>query len=138
MSIAQLKSYHYRQVNVDDVNEIPNKEIIMMIAYCGLDCSTCIGYLATQSGDENEMKKVAEIWSAQHNATVLPEHVICDGCKAGKRKSFHCSNSCTINKCCMKKGHESCIECSDFACDSENFILDNVPEAKGNLESLRK
>lgn len=107
-----------------------------MIAYCGLDCSKCIGYLATQSGDERELAKVAEIWSKQFSADVKPEHVICDGCKAGKRKSYHCANLCKINRCCVEKGYDSCIECADFACSEVEFILNCVPEAKENLEKL--
>jgi len=109
-----------------------------MIAYCGLDCSKCIGYLATLSGDGDELKKVAEIWSKQFKADVKPEHVICDGCRAGKRKSYHCSNLCNTNKCCTEKGYDYCIECSDFACKDMEFILNNAPEAKENLEKVKR
>jgi len=34
-----------------------------MIAYCGLDCSKCEGYLATQANDPGQIAKVAKIWS---------------------------------------------------------------------------
>ncbi len=105
-----------------------------MIAYCGLNCDTCIAYKATQSGDDNELKKVAEIWSKEYNADVKSEHVICDGCKANKRQCFHCANSCNIRKCCPEKGHDFCIECDEFPCDDARFVVDNVPEAMANLK----
>lgn len=108
-----------------------------MIAYCGIDCSKCDGYLATQSGDEKKIQAVADLWSSRHNADVKPEHVICDGCKAGGRKSFHCENSCTIRQCCLKKKIMGCMECEDFPCEDETFILDNVPDARENLEKIK-
>ena len=109
-----------------------------MIAYCGLDCSKCIGYLATRSGDPERLAAVAKEWSKQFHADVRPEHVICDGCKAEKRKSYHCANLCNIRKCCTGKGYDSCIECGDYACSDVSFVLDSVPEARGNLENLQK
>jgi len=109
-----------------------------MIAYCGIDCSTCEGYRATQSNDARQLAAVAERWSAQYHADIKPEHVICDGCKAEKRKSFHCANSCKINTCCIEKRLDCCIECADFSCSEVEFVLSNAPEAKVNLEKLKK
>ncbi len=109
-----------------------------MIAYCGLDCSKCIGYLATQSGDKDQITEVAKKWSKQFKADVKPEHVICDGCKSEKRKSFHCTNLCNIRKCCIERKYDSCIECNEFACSHLAFILNNAPEAKENLTNLKR
>jgi hypothetical protein len=108
-----------------------------MIAYCGLDCSKCEGYLATQANDARQIAEVARKWSAQFHADVKPEHVICDGCKADGRKSFHCANLCKIRKCCVNKKYGTCIECSDFACGDVTFVLDNAPDARKNLAKLR-
>lgn len=108
-----------------------------MIAYCGLDCSKCIGYVATQSGDNKQLAEVAKQWSKQFKADVKPEHVICDGCRTEKRKSYHCANLCNIRKCCINKNYDSCIECADFACSDVKFILNSVPEAKENLEKIK-
>lgn len=106
-----------------------------MIAYCGLDCSKCIGYLATQSGNKEQIAEVAGTWSKQFHADIKPEHVICDGCKSEKRKPFHCTNLCKIRKCCIEKKYNSCIECHDYACNDLEFILNNAPEAKENLKN---
>ncbi len=107
-----------------------------MIAYCGLDCSKCVGFIATQSGDPKELERVAEIWSVQFNTPIKPEHVVCDGCKGVGRKSYHCANSCKMPPCCSAKGIQTCIECKEYPCEELSFILDNVPEAKSALEKL--
>jgi hypothetical protein len=108
-----------------------------MIAYCGLDCSKCEGYLATQANDAKQIAKVAKIWSVKFHSDIKPEHVICDGCKAEGRKSFYCGNLCKIRKCCSGKKYGTCIECADFACSDVKFVLDNAPEAKANLGKLK-
>jgi hypothetical protein len=109
----------------------------MMIAYCGLDCSQCDGYLATQAGDEEGLAKVAQKWSQQFHAEVMPEHVVCDGCKSSGRKSFHCANTCEIRKCAVARDVGTCIECRDFACKPLEFVLNFAPQARENLDKLK-
>jgi hypothetical protein len=109
-----------------------------MIAYCGLDCSKCEGYLATQSGDEQGLADVAKKWSQQFQHDIRPEHVVCDGCKASSRKSFHCANTCEIRKCAVGKDVGTCVECGEFACEKVEFLLSVAPEARENLERLRR
>ncbi|MDA3918306.1 MAG: DUF3795 domain-containing protein [Deltaproteobacteria bacterium] len=104
-----------------------------MIAYCGIDCSKCPSYLATQSGSNEELAKVAKKLAKRYRAEVKPEYVICDGCKAEKRHSFFCANSCKMRQCCIDKNYNSCIECSDFPCKELQFELDHSPEAKKKL-----
>ena len=107
-----------------------------MIAYCGIDCSKCKSYLATQSGSSDELAKVAKNLEKIYRAEVAPEYVICDGCKADKRHSFFCSNKCKMRQCCIDKNYNSCIECPDFPCKELEFELNNTPEARENLEKL--
>ena len=52
-----------------------------MIAYCGIDCSNCPSYIATQSRSRKELIKVAENLTERYQTEVKPEYVICDGCK---------------------------------------------------------
>ena len=55
-----------------------------MIAYCGIDCSKCDSYLATQPGNHEELETVAKKLSELYHTEVKPEYVICDGCRVGK------------------------------------------------------
>ena len=109
-----------------------------MIAYCGIDCSKCDSYLATQSGSDEELAKIADKLSKLYHAEVRPEYVVCDGCKEGARHSYFCSNMCAMRKCCVEKHYETCIECGDFPCADLQAELDHVPDARSNLEKLRK
>jgi hypothetical protein len=108
-----------------------------MIAYCGIDCSKCRSYIATLSGNPEELAKVAKRLEKIYCAEVKPEYVICDGCKADKRHSYFCSNKCKMRQCCIDKHYNSCIECPDFPCSELEFELKNTPEARKNLEKLK-
>lgn len=109
-----------------------------MIAYCGIDCSKCESYLATQSGKHERLEAVAKKLAKIYHAKVKPEYVICDGCRAGNRHSYFCSNLCKMIKCCIENGYYSCIECSDYPCKELQFELNNNPEAKDNLLKLKR
>lgn len=109
-----------------------------MIAYCGIDCSKCIGYIATQSGSKEKIAEAARTWSAEFKADIKPEHVICDGCKANARMSFHCSTLCAIRKCAVKKNLSTCAECGEFPCKDISALLEAAPDAKKTMEKLRK
>ncbi|HPQ45423.1 MAG TPA: DUF3795 domain-containing protein [Syntrophales bacterium] len=108
-----------------------------MLAYCGIECSQCDSYLATQSGNYEKLVNVAGILSKLYHTDVKPEYVICDGCRAGKRLSFHCRNLCKMRVCCVEKGYDSCIECGDFPCEELQFELTINPEAQDNLAKLK-
>ena len=55
-----------------------------------------------------------------------------------ERRSYYCANLCKMPKCCIEKEYDSCIECADFPCKELQFELDNVPDARANLEKLKK
>ena len=108
-----------------------------MIAFCGIDCSKCKSYIATQSGSEKELETVAKRLEKIYRAEVKPEYVICDGCKADKRHSYYCSSKCKMRQCCIDKNYNSCIECFDFPCHELELELNINPDARKNLEKLR-
>jgi len=108
-----------------------------MIAFCGLDCSKCEGYLATQANDDDMRVKVAKQWSAQYNADIKPEHINCDGCRPEGKKFFYCLNICEIRKCCIEKDIANCAACDMYACDKLKEFFKLAPKAKIALDKLR-
>ena len=108
-----------------------------MISCCGLDCSKCAGYLATQANDNSRRAAVAKQWSAQYNADIKPEQINCNGCRSEGQKFFYCSVICEIRKCCVEKDIANCAACDMYACDKLKSFLELSPEARAALDELR-
>ncbi len=108
------------------------------IAYCGLDCSTCDAFIATQANDIPAKHRVIENWEKMYNAKGLTlESVTCDGChSATGRLCSHCIE-CKIRTCGLSKGFQNCAYCNDFEnCELIQSFIVNVPVARQNLETV--
>jgi len=109
-----------------------------MIAYCGLVCTECPAYLATQKDDTDALQKVAKQWSKQFNKSFAPEDCICDGCIASTNRHSSYCHECKIRACGIKKSVRNCAHCSDYACQELEKFFGIAPEAKASLEKIRK
>lgn len=106
-----------------------------MIAYCGLDCEKCDAYIATANKDNELRKKTAKLWSEMNNAPITPEMINCDGCRVDGRKTPFCESMCQIRQCALKKGLETCGNCSEIdKCETVGQVIKNVPGACENLK----
>lgn len=107
------------------MTKLPNE-----ISYCGMDCSTCRDFLATQANNQEELQQIADHWSSVEHITftVTVEDVMCDGCRANKRRSFHCPEDCKIRSCCIENSFDSCIECEKYPCHNQNSLMDQLPD----------
>ena len=73
-----------------------------MIGYCGLDCEKCDAYLATINNDQALREKTAKLWAELNNATIMPEHINCEGCRMNGAKTVFCDSLCEIRKCALR------------------------------------
>ncbi|OPL20035.1 MAG: hypothetical protein AVO35_00835 [Candidatus Aegiribacteria sp. MLS_C] len=107
-------------------------------AYCGLECGSCPAYLATVSGYGHSRKRIAEEWSRIYGRKISPEEISCTGCR--KKEGLHFSHcyECSIRLCAVSRGVETCASCGEYPClDLEEFF-ELAPEARNNLEALRR
>jgi len=107
-----------------------------MIAYCGLNCSKCYAYLATQEDNDSKREETAQNWSKMYNADIKPEQINCDGCKSDGVKFSHC-NVCEIRQCCIEKNVDNCAVCESYICDTLSSFIKLAPTVGVALEKLR-
>jgi len=107
-----------------------------MISFCGLTCTECPAYLATQAGDAAKAQEVADAWSRDYNASVTVDDVWCDGCLVEGRKCAHCAE-CEIRACGQKKGVDNCAGCDEYVCEPLGKFFQMVPNARATLDALR-
>ena len=110
-----------------------------MISYCGLDCSGCPAYQATQAGDMEELARVAKEWSEQFKMEIPPESIVCDSCKTGEgaRRSSYCS-ICGVRACAVERGVETCAHCEDYGCETLQGCPAFRAGGKATLDKIRE
>ena len=109
-----------------------------IVAYCGLVCTDCPAYVATQADDRAALERVAAQWREEYNApSITVESVICDGCLGSDgRHCGHCAE-CDIRACGMARGVVNCAYCPDYACEKVERFFGFVPEAQAVLGEIR-
>ena len=115
----------------------------LLIAYCGLDCSTCPLHLATLETDRSrqlEMRTdIARLCSEHYKMEIKPEDINdCDGCRTGTGRLFIGCAQCGIRECAIKTSLESCAFCADYACEMLKAHWKLDPVAQDRLEKARK
>lgn len=108
-----------------------------MIAYCGMGCSKCEGYLATKEDNDVKRKEISDKWSIQYNADIKSEQINCTGCKSKEVKFFFTENMCPIRKCNIQRGTQHCAECSEYKCEELLKFIEMAPPVGEALEALR-
>src|SRR6056297_1948875 len=98
-----------------------------MISYCGLNCSECEAYMATQEDSSAKREETAEKWSQLYKAVIKPEQINCDGCKESGWKFFHCNN-CEIRQCCTSNSVVNCAACENYICETLTSFIKLAPE----------
>lgn len=109
-----------------------------IVGACGIVCSGCPAYIATQTNDDALRARTAAEWSAMYHADIKPENINCDGCpSAGPRLFAHCLE-CEIRKCAHGRKLVTCASCSEYACRKLQEFFAMVPQAKETLDGMRK
>jgi len=54
-----------------------------IVGVCGITCTECPAFIATQENDDSKRRQVAEEWSKAYNNEIKPEQINCNGCLPG-------------------------------------------------------
>ncbi|MFX1606864.1 MAG: DUF3795 domain-containing protein [Promethearchaeota archaeon] len=111
-----------------------------IVAPCGIVCSDCPAYLATQSNDHEKLQEIAEKWSSEDEQYEAKD-ILCDGCFSDRVHAF-CAK-CEARECAMQKGYRVCSICSIYPCDRLNdvwssFTDTSVDDCRVTLEDERE
>ncbi|NLD43171.1 MAG: DUF3795 domain-containing protein [Chloroflexi bacterium] len=108
-----------------------------IIAYCGLVCSECPGYIHTQAGNRAELEKLAVRFREDMGvADATADSVMCDGCLGSGRQIGYCGQ-CAVRACAVARGVPHCAACAEYACPTLDAFLQMVPKARATLDGLR-
>ncbi|MFC1737157.1 DUF3795 domain-containing protein [Candidatus Hydrogenedentota bacterium] len=118
-----------------------------MIGCCGLNCSKCEAYIATQADDDAMREETARIWRG-HGGRFTAERINCSGCHADDYADpdqsratiffLWTDDECSIRKCCRDRSVSTCAECDEYLCERLKSFPHFTPEMKANLDGLRK
>jgi len=109
-----------------------------IIGVCGIACSKCPAYQATQANDQAALERVAAEWSKMFHASITATDCICDGCLSTSGRWGGYCHQCRIRACGIERGLTSCAYCDDYGCETMTSFVANVPEAQATLEALRE
>jgi hypothetical protein len=110
-----------------------------IIAYCGIVCTDCPAYTATQADDRAALEEVAAQWREQFNAPeITAESIVCDGCLASDgRLNGYCA-TCEIRACGVERSVVNCAHCSDYVCEKLAGFFAHASEAQKTLDDIRQ
>ncbi len=108
-----------------------------IIAFCGILCSECPAFLATQADDQEALAKQAAEWSSEEYALTAGD-LICDGCIYEDKRAAKFCVECNVRQCAIAKGVETCAHCDDFPCDKLEKPWAWSVDAKTTLEEIRQ
>jgi hypothetical protein len=109
-----------------------------IVAYCGITCSSCDAYLATQSRDQAELERVAAAWREQFDPSITAASIVCDGCLTVTGRLAGYCDVCPIRACATDRGVASCALCYDYVCSTLQGQLDHAPQLRVTLDAMRK
>ncbi|MDH4207760.1 MAG: DUF3795 domain-containing protein [Anaerolineae bacterium] len=107
-----------------------------ILAYCGIVCTECPAYPATQAGDDEHLGHVAQEWSNE-DLKLEPADLLCDGCLPGATRYAVFCSECGARLCALARGLPNCAHCEDFGCEKLRTTFEMVPDAKVRLDRIR-
>jgi hypothetical protein len=102
------------------------------ISACGNDCTACPRYIATQSGNPEELELVAELWyrCGWREKVVSNKEIACKGCKPNSHCKYH------IIECVAERNVASCAVCLEYPCEKINYAFETSDKFERTIEEV--
>jgi len=107
-----------------------------IVGYCGIICSECPTFKATQTNDDAERRRVADLWTKEYGTELTAEDINCLSCLSKSPPVFHHCNVCEIRKCAIERNVDNCAHCEEYACEQLTKFFDAVNPAKTVLDEI--
>jgi hypothetical protein len=114
-----------------------DQETDRMIGYCGLICTGCEAYVATQAEDMDALARMAEESSEQFGIEMTAADAMCDGCVATTGRRIPYCHECAIRLCAIQRHIETCAHCDDYACERIEAFSEPGSPRRATLDEIR-
>ena len=109
-----------------------------MLAYCGLVCTDCKAYTATQAEDLVALEKMAAQASSEFGMEMTIADAMCDGCLATTGRQIGYCHECAVRTCAVAKNVESCAHCESYVCETIAGFATPGSEHRTRLDELHR
>ena len=110
-----------------------------MIAYCGLVCTDCEAYIATQANDLVALERMAAKAREQFNQPdITVKAAMCDGCLATSDRLCGYCYECAVRACGLERGVVNCAHCADYGCATLTAFWEMAPHARVTLDEVQR
>jgi hypothetical protein len=112
-----------------------------ILAYCGITCTTCDAYAATQADDPAALAQAAASWREEFNVDVTAETIRCDGCSTDGPTLCSACSDCPVRVCARERGVANCGHCPDYpdrGCDTIEAFLSHAAGLRAVLDEIKE
>jgi hypothetical protein len=109
---------------------------IQHLAYCGLDCTRCLAYIATKENSDEKRREFYVKLTKEYSLkpSIKPEELNCDGCLTENAGNI----GCIIRTCARGKRMINCAHCREYVCEQLDKYFQAAPGCKETLDSIKK
>ena len=107
-----------------------------MIAYCGLVCTSCPQYIATENDDDIARENIARDIAERFGLYYKPGEINCDGCLSSGGRHIGFCRTCEVRLCGIINSVENCSVCGEQPCEKLIKFHEFSPGAKESFEAL--
>jgi hypothetical protein len=112
------------------------------VSYCGIMCTNCPIYWATQEENPTTKKKmrnkIAQICNEKYGLSYTYLNITdCEGCRSQSGRLFSGCVNCQVKKCSIEKNYKSCAQCSKYVYPTLQKIYDTDSSGKIWLDIIK-